>query len=205
MTTKADQLWKSIEDDEMRREFNVDVDTGLAFQIRLLREKNGWTQGQLAERAGSKQETICQWENPNYGRYTLTTLKGLATAFDVGLIVKFAPFSEVIEWNANLTPERLAPPSYAEERQAQQERASLAQLTMPLGWTTAVVTQETPGLPVTAITPDTLSMAACGVEGTAWLTGTAEFDIRQTMFKEEGAYPPRQAISKKERKYDLAA
>lgn len=115
MTTKADQLWKSIEDAEMRREFNVDVDTGLAFQIRALREKNGWTQQQLAERTGSKQETICQWENPNYGRYTLTTLKGLATAFDVGLMVKFAPFSEVVEWNANLTRERLAPPSFTEE------------------------------------------------------------------------------------------
>ena len=115
MTTKFEQLWKSIEDKEMRREFNLDFDTSLAFQIKLLREKNGWTQQQLAERVDSKQETISQWENPNYGKYTVKTIKSLATAFDVGLMVKFAPFSEVIEWNANLTPERLAPPSFDEE------------------------------------------------------------------------------------------
>ena len=144
MTTKFDQVWKSIEDDEMRREFIAD-DTGLAFQIKLLREKNGWTQHQLAERAGSRQETISQWENPNYGRYTLKTLRGLAAAFDVGLVVKFAPFSELVELslpatlsancvygveaslrgevNANLTPERLAPPSFIEE-QAMRQTAS---------------------------------------------------------------------------------
>jgi HTH-type transcriptional regulator/antitoxin HipB len=193
MTTKADQLWKSIEDDEIRREFNVDVDTGLAFQIRLLREKNGWTQEQLAERAGSKQETICQWENPNYGRYTLTTLKSLATAFDVGLMVKFAPFSEVIEWNANLTPERLAPPSFAEERQARQVRASLVHPTMLLGSTVTVVTQ------------GTLSWDAYSAQVMASLPGTVECIIQPTLFKEQGAYAHRQTQSKKEPDYDLAA
>lgn len=116
MTSQFDQVWKSIaEDEEYRREFNLDFDTTLAFQMKLLRERNGWTQQELAERAGSRQETISQWENPNYGRYTIKTLKSLASAFDVGLMVKFAPFSEIVEWNANLTPERLAPPSFEEE------------------------------------------------------------------------------------------
>ncbi len=111
---KSEQLWRSLENEEYRKAFIVD-DTGLAFQIKLLREKNGWTQDQLADRVGSRQETISQWESPDYGRYTLKTLKGLATAFDVGLIVRFSPFSELVEWNANLTPERLAPLSYTEE------------------------------------------------------------------------------------------
>lgn len=111
---KSEQLWRSLENEEYRKAFIVD-DTGLAFQIKLLREKNGWTQDQLADRVGSRQETISQWESPDYGRYTLKTLKGLATAFDVGLIVRFSPFSELVEWNANLTPGRLAPLSYTEE------------------------------------------------------------------------------------------
>lgn len=116
MTSKFDQVWKSIaEDEEYRREFNLDFDTTLAFQLKLLRERNGWTQQQLAERVGSRQETISQWENPNYGRYTIKTLKSLASVFDVGLMVKFAPFSEVVEWNANLTPGQLAPPNFDEE------------------------------------------------------------------------------------------
>lgn len=115
---KSDQLWKSLEDEEYRRAFIAD-DTGLAFQIKLLRDKKGWTQAELGERAGGKrQETISQWENPNYGKYSLSTLKELATAFDVGMVVRFAPFSELVEWNANLTPERIAPPSFDEEQQS---------------------------------------------------------------------------------------
>ena len=113
---RQEEIWKSLQDEDYRRAFTADVDTGLAFQIRLLREKKGWTQEELGQRAGGKkQETISQWENPNYGRYTLRTLKDLAVAFDLGLIVRFAPFSELVEWAANLTPDRLAPPSYEEE------------------------------------------------------------------------------------------
>ena len=113
------QVWTSLEDDEYRREYAADVGTGLAFQIKMLRDKNGWTQAELGERAGGKrQETISQWENPNYGKYSLSTIKDLAVAFDVGLVVRFAPFSEVVEWTSNLTPESLAPPSFTEEQQS---------------------------------------------------------------------------------------
>ncbi|MEX0786199.1 MAG: helix-turn-helix transcriptional regulator [Dehalococcoidia bacterium] len=127
--TRSEQIWKSLEDKEYRDAFNADVDTGLAFQIRALREKNGWTQAQLGERAGGKaQETISQWENPNYGSYTLNSIKDLAVAFDVGLAVRFVPFSDLVEWNANLTPERIAPPSFDEERLL----ANLAYASVPL-------------------------------------------------------------------------
>lgn len=109
------QMWESLADEEYRREYSADVGTGLAFQIRMLRESNGWTQEQLATKTGKKQETISQWEDPNYGRYTLSSLRSLAAAFDVALIVKFAPFSELVEWNVNLSQDRLAPPSFVEE------------------------------------------------------------------------------------------
>ena len=112
---KTEQIWNSLRDKEYRREFASNVDTGLAFQIRMLREKYGWTQEQLANKTGKKQETISQWENPSYGSYTLNSLRSLAAAFDVGLRVTFVPFSELVNWNANLTPERLAPKSFNEE------------------------------------------------------------------------------------------
>ena len=116
--TRSDEIWRSLEDDEYRDAFNVDVDTGLAFQIRALRENKGWTQAQLGDEAGGKaQETISLWENPNYGSYTLNSIKELAVAFDVGLAVRFVPFSDLVEWNANLTPERIAPLSFREEAQ----------------------------------------------------------------------------------------
>jgi len=117
-TIKRQQILRSLENREYRREFAADVGTGLAFQIRLLREARGWTQEELAHQMGKRQETISQWENPDYGRYTLKTLSELAAAFDVALLVRFAPFSELVDWSMNLTPERLAPASFDDELQS---------------------------------------------------------------------------------------
>ena len=112
------ELIKRFCDSEYRREFaNQQIDTGLAFQIRLLRESRGWTQEELAQRTGKAQETISQLENPNYGRYTISTLKKLAAAFDVAPSVRFVPFSELASWTVRLTPQDLAPLSFEEEFQ----------------------------------------------------------------------------------------
>lgn len=123
---KWQQIWANLEDQEYRHEFATEVATTIATQIRLLREKEHWTQTELGQRTGNKeQSTISQLENPNYGRYALATLKRLATAFDVALVVRFVPFSELVDWSTNLTPTKLAPPSYSEElseRQGQIER-----------------------------------------------------------------------------------
>lgn len=116
-SVKREQIITSLRDVEYRREFAADIGTGIAFQIRHLREGRGWTQDELAQRTGTgkQQETISQWENPNYGKYSLATLIELAAAFDVAPIVKFAPFGELIDWTANLNPARLAPPSFDAE------------------------------------------------------------------------------------------
>ena len=58
------------------------------------------------------QARLSQVENPNYGRFQLGTLIRLASAFDVALVVKFAPFSELIDWTMNLSPEKLSPPDF---------------------------------------------------------------------------------------------
>ena len=112
---KREQLLSSLHDPEYRRQFADDIGTGIAFQIRRLRDTRGWTQQEVAHRTGKRQETISLCENPNYGKYSLSTLKELAGAFDVALMVKFAPFSELIDWTLNLTPERLAPASFDDE------------------------------------------------------------------------------------------
>ena len=118
-TTKREQVWNSLKDPEYRRLFAADVGTGLAFQIKLMRDKRKWTQKQLAERTGKAQETISQLENPNYGRYSLNTLERLAGAFDVGLFVKFVPFSELVDWVVDLKEKKLTPPSFGEEEHAE--------------------------------------------------------------------------------------
>jgi hypothetical protein len=43
------------------------------------------------------------------------TLQRIADAFDVGLVVKFAPFSEVIEQNQSASTSRFAPLSFEQE------------------------------------------------------------------------------------------
>lgn len=118
-TTKWNQIWESLQDPEFRKQLiNEHINVGIAFQIYGLRERQGLKQKQLAERLGDvkKQPLISAWENPNYGKYTLGTLKELAKAFDVGLLVRFVSFSTLVDWTINLTSDVIAPPSFSEEQ-----------------------------------------------------------------------------------------
>jgi len=120
MTTddeREKQIRASLSNKEYRDALAVEhVNTTLAIQIRNLRENNNkWRQSDLAKHLGIHQETISQWENPDYGRHSITTLKKLAAAFDVALLVKFTPFSELVADMVNLSATRLSPPSYSDE------------------------------------------------------------------------------------------
>ena len=110
------ELLNTLQDEEYRREFvSEHVGVGLASQIQQLRQKQNWTQEELARRTNKAQETISRWENPDYGRFSLNTLKEVAAAFDVALLVRFVPFGDLADWTIGLTPERLAPQSFGEE------------------------------------------------------------------------------------------
>ena len=117
-TNKQWQFITNLSDPEYRKAF-VDemVGTGLAFQIRRLRNARSLTQKALADQMGNNQVTISQWENPGYGSYSLSSLKQLASAFDVGLLVRFVSFSELADWTIDVGDERLTPPTYEDERQ----------------------------------------------------------------------------------------
>ena len=103
------------------------VDKTIPFQIRALRlsEDRNWTQKELASRTGMKQERISVCENPNYGRFSLQTLKQIASAFDVALVVRFAPFSELTEWELNLSPESLEVENFDKEEYFKEKELSL--------------------------------------------------------------------------------
>src|SRR5205807_1878719 len=101
------------------------LNKGLSFQIRGLRDREGWNQQTLAEKLGSNQNAVSRLENPNYGRATITTLKKTAAAFDVALIVRFVPFSQLIDWvsgipfvDPGLNPDTLEVPSFRAELEA---------------------------------------------------------------------------------------
>ena len=107
------RLIESLRDKEYRHHFaSAGIRRGLAEQIREMRLDRGWTQADLARASGKVQETISQLENPNYGSYTLKTLQRLGEAFDVALIVRFAPFSQLADWIAGLSPQDLAVPDF---------------------------------------------------------------------------------------------
>lgn len=71
---------------------------GIAFQLRSLRDRDNLSQQELAQKAGTTQNAISRLESSRYGKPTLTTLKKMADVFDVALVVRFIPFSQLIDW-----------------------------------------------------------------------------------------------------------
>lgn len=85
------------------------ISNTVASQIAAMREARGWTQTQLADEAGMKQSRISSLEDPNYENFEAGTLRRIASAFDVGLTIKFVPFSEIVQWSTELNAEKITP------------------------------------------------------------------------------------------------
>ncbi|MCH7736421.1 MAG: helix-turn-helix transcriptional regulator [Chloroflexi bacterium] len=117
MSTKKTQLKELICDKDFRREFVADyVQEMLSAQIKALREHHNWSQEELGDAAeGMKQVQVSRLENPDYSGCTLNSLKRLANAFDLGLVVRFVRFSEFLDQVITQSPTRLLPPNYDEE------------------------------------------------------------------------------------------
>lgn len=136
-TTRREQIAASLRDKEYRDAFVADhIDTGLAFQIRATREARGWSQKDLGRRAGMAQERVSVLEDPDYGKLTVTTLKRLASAFDTALVVRFVPFSQLVDWATDLSPESLAVPDFEHDHALSSapgaiSRTSAVNLTLP--------------------------------------------------------------------------
>lgn len=106
--TYKEELLNNLKNEEYRKAFvESHINNGIAFQIRTMRNNRNLNQEALGNLAGMKQEAICRLENPNYGSFTLKTLKEIAAAFDVALIVRFVPFSDLVKWDLNLSEELL--------------------------------------------------------------------------------------------------
>jgi transcriptional regulator with XRE-family HTH domain len=77
----------------------------LPLKIRNIREDQELTQRQLGEVADMAQAWVSKLEDPNYGKLTISTLLKLASAFDVGLLIDFVPFSRILDGALRLRPE----------------------------------------------------------------------------------------------------
>ncbi len=74
------------------------LNKSMAFQVRGMRDRERWSQEELAQRVGMNQNAISRLENPSYGKATITTLKRIARVFDVALMIQFVPFSRLTYW-----------------------------------------------------------------------------------------------------------
>src|ERR1035441_6732309 len=74
------------------------VDKGIAYQIVATRDDRGWNRSDLARESGMTPNNFTRLEDPEYGKQTLSSLKRIAAALDVALVVRFVPFSQYIDW-----------------------------------------------------------------------------------------------------------
>lgn len=101
---------------ERRRSFvDAELANGIAHQVRILRQQRGWTQAELAKRLKTTQGTVSRIEDPSYGRVSVKTLLDLSSAFDIGLFVRFMPFTKLLEATKDLSPSSFEAESYEEE------------------------------------------------------------------------------------------
>jgi transcriptional regulator with XRE-family HTH domain len=108
---------EELENKEFRQAYVAENSRrGIAYQIRAMREAQGWSQAEFARRAGKPQSNIHRWEDPSYGKFSVSTLIEIASIFDVGLTVRFASFGELLASVADLRPEKLAVPTYDQEK-----------------------------------------------------------------------------------------
>jgi ribosome-binding protein aMBF1 (putative translation factor) len=101
---------------EYRRAYmEAAIEQGVAWQIKINRERRGLSQKELAKRIASTQSAVSRAEDPSYGRHRLETLVKVANAFDCALHVSFVPYSRLAKESDDLSPDTLYAKSYTEE------------------------------------------------------------------------------------------
>ena len=129
------ELTEKLKDKEFRDSFvSARVDTTLAFQTRALRQKNGWSQAELARRLGTSQNAVSRLESPNYGRAAISTLKKVASVFDVALMARYVRFSALLNDVLAMSAQSVIVDSFAED-------AGFQPCTVPAAATTLRVNQ----------------------------------------------------------------
>jgi transcriptional regulator with XRE-family HTH domain len=121
LTSKFDALRALAVSKKLRKRdyrkalIDAEIRHGITDQIRAMRERRGWTQKDLAERIGTSQPAVARMERTRDKYLSLPTLLSVADAFDVGLLLRFVPFSEVVRRSLDHSEFEQAPLSFDEE------------------------------------------------------------------------------------------
>jgi len=84
-----DRLKEDLRDKDFKQAFNEeDVFVRLAVEIAKVREEQGLSQRQLADRLHTTQQTVSRLENPHNRSFSLTTLIKLAKVFHKSLEIR---------------------------------------------------------------------------------------------------------------------
>ena len=107
MSEKSRINFKLLNDKAARQAYiRSKLGVNIASQIRALRRRRkGLTQTELAKEAEMKQSRISAIERPGTS-LNIETLVRLASAFHVGLVVKFVSFSEMLQWENGFSQDR---------------------------------------------------------------------------------------------------
>ena len=93
MSELTEKLREQFSNEEYRNAYAESfLNSYVAAQIKVLREEYPLTQGELAEKIGTKQPGIARLENVNYSAWKVETLRKLARAFNVRLRIVFEEF-----------------------------------------------------------------------------------------------------------------
>lgn len=110
------RLLKRFHDKEYRESYLTSfLNTLIASQIRALREKQHLSQAELGEKIGTTQPGISALESVTYSKWSLRTLRKLARAFDVALVVRFESYGEALEDIVEFNDSVLEKPSFPED------------------------------------------------------------------------------------------
>ena len=114
--SKRRDLARRLASPEFRRSFKrAEIATGIAFQLRALMDERNWNQRKLAAEARIAAPLISKYLR-GYENYSVSTLDKLADAFDVSLAVRFEPYSDLVNYHVDLSPEHILVPSYSKDR-----------------------------------------------------------------------------------------
>jgi transcriptional regulator with XRE-family HTH domain len=91
------------------------IRSGLAVQIKAIREQRGESQTSFAHMLNKSQSWVSRLEDPNAAIPTIPTLLIVARAFDVDLEVRFAPFSKLLDRLSALTPDSFPVPKFEDD------------------------------------------------------------------------------------------
>lgn len=114
--SKTKALWERLAKKEYRHAYvAASIENRLAAQIFALRNQREWNQSELAQRSGMLQPRVSKLED-SCNNVTISTLKRLASAFDVALSVKFVPFKDFVRDEVRSVVDK-ACPAFADDSQ----------------------------------------------------------------------------------------